>query len=287
MVPGRACALLLLLAVASPAPAKPPAWLRPEWGQNPLWDDGLAEVNVFDTTTTLHGAPRPSTMVAVFSATRVASNGAEVTTSGLQTASLPAIKMTIVSERIDTPDFPYDLASTVLSDRRDPSRVFSSVATSHDWNGLTAKRYIGMEQPHFEAWSTGGVREVERDLPPDVVPLEAVPLFLRAMDFTTTASFRCLPTLMAHRIPWSGAAGPEPEVLTLQAAVDGEETTTTAAGTFDCYRVKVTTPNGRTPMVLWLEKAFPNRLVFKTTASGKVFSLRGSERRRLAPSDPR
>mgnify|MGYP007078503907 CR=1 FL=1 len=225
-------------------------------------------------------------MMAIFSATRVGPGGAELIASGDQSAARPAIKMTIVSERIDTPDFPYDLASTVIADRHDLSRVFSSMATSHDWNGLTAKRFTGGGKPRFEAWSTWGIPEVERELPADVVPLEAVPLFLRAMDFSTTASFRCLPTLMAHRLPWSSVV-PEPGVPTLQAAVDGEETTTTAAGTFDCYRVKVTTSDGRVPMVLWYEKVFPNRLVYKTTISGKVFSLRGSERRRLAPSDPR
>lgn len=283
--------LLALFLLGVPAvchAVSPPEWIRSEWSANPAWDDGRVEVNLFDATTTLHGAPRGYVMVATFSACEATIWGEAEIPPGSPSADdgRPAMKMSIVSEQIATPDFPYDFASTVLVDRRDPAHVLSSMATSHDWNGITAKRYTRFPETCFTGWSTAAPGSVERTLAPDVLPLEAVPFFLRAMDFSTTATFRCVPTLMAHRLPWSGAVS-EPDVLTLAASVDGSETTTTAAGTFDCYRINVSNPRGQVPMVLWIEKEFPNRLVYKTTASGKVFSLRSSQRRSLAPSDHR
>ena len=289
----RSCLLVLGVLFAVPAMAGDsvvnsygslPPWLKAGWSNNPLWADGQVEVDIYDATTTLHGKPRSYTMTAYFSATQAATKtGAEFTSESL--APVSAMKMTIVSEEISTGDDAYDLAATVIVDRNNPYHVLNTIATSHDWNGVTAKHFWGGNPPLLQAWSTFGAGHLQRPLPQDVVPMEAVPFFLRAMDYTTTASFKCLPTLMAHRLPWSGVVT-EPEFFSLHAQSDGSETTTTAAGTFDCFRIKVSVPEGPVPMVLWYEKAFPNRLVAKTTASGKQFILRKSERRKIPAGDP-
>jgi hypothetical protein len=287
---GKLVLVALCATLSWSARAAPPGWLNPSWAANALWDDGKAEVSHYDTTRTIYGKPRfHDTTVVVVKEDFTPQFMVKADKPGETAGAFPVLKMHLVAERIDTENYPYDFAASVFVERADPSRCVRATVTSHEWCGITFKSFKGwLTPPLLETRSYwDGEGDAARSLQTGVVPLEAVPLILRSMDFAGKVELKSLPDLLNNR------AG-KPSILNLSAWVDGEETIEVPAGRFECHRVNVIKiaegePEAGAPpvapgrgthlMTLWIEKAFPNRIILRADNDGTRFALHESERR--------
>ena len=148
-----------------------------------------------------------------------------------------------------------------------------AVVTSHEWCGISFKEFQGWSDPPrvrlYSYWDGEGSREAAA--PKGSVPEETLLVSLRAMDFGRRAELDALQ-------PWLDTRARTPEAARVVAQADDAGTVTVAAGAFDCHRVAVKKQGAPEPvMTLWIEKAFPNRII-RATMPGKELELRKSRR---------
>lgn len=258
-------------------PPGPPDWLDYGWAQHPLWDDGLAEVSTYDTTTTLSRKPRRhQTTVIVTKEEFTRRLHVRADAPARESNLLPVLKMNVLAGPIPTENYPYTFTASVFLDRANPARCVRATAVTTEWNGITMKDYRNFgPRPILRThsyWDGEGDRDFTVD--PEAVPLEALPLLLRAAKFDEVPEFRmwALPSFMTNRV-----LGADATSLVVRALAD--ETIETPVGHFPCRTVEVrNVRNEALLMTLWIEKNFPNRMVRKTTTTGREFRLVESRR---------
>ncbi len=251
-----------------------PDWLDASWAGNPAWDDGKAEVSTYDSTTTIYGKARPHETVMIVVKEDLSSRlHVKADDPARDPAPTPALKFALLSGRIETENYPYDYAITAFHDRRDLSRCVRAVATSHEWCGITFKEIQGWTDPPtlrgYSYWDGEG--SVERRLPPGTIPAESLFLLARALVPGREAQMAVVGPLLTTRLPktdgeeWNVRIAPETEKVH------------TGAGFFLCRKVEAG-PAGKPLMTMWVEAAFPNRLIRALGNGGQEFSLRENRR---------
>ncbi|MEX1243685.1 MAG: hypothetical protein WEB59_00600 [Thermoanaerobaculia bacterium] len=180
--------LVPLLALAAPAAAAAAVSWKPGFGRASLWNDGMAEVSVYEARDLRYGVPRSSRSVLIVVAE-------DLLPGRLVKADRPrqeprtrrVLKLNHVRD-IPTGVYSYQqmLSAFLEADRLEPVKL---TMTSHEWCGNSFAEW----RSDRAALSIRSYFQVPGDLdvalaPGDAVFYDALPLALRGLDFERTRS---------------------------------------------------------------------------------------------------
>jgi hypothetical protein len=263
---------------AGSAPA-PPAWAEAAtWAQDPLWNDGLAEVATYDARRERYGKARHYTahLITVKEDFSTAYHvKADPPYEGKDL--LPVLKLN-VAEVIPTEEYDYHLLTSVFVRRDRIDRAYKMTVAMHEWCGNTFIEYMGWgPEPRFHYHSYfDGQGDGSFDLGLDAGLLdEQLPVSLRALPFAPGASWRI--DLLDPLVLRSLAGPPRVQKATVRV-VERERVAAADGDTVAAWHVRVDRPAGP-DADLWFEAAYPNILVRLAAEDGRGLLLRARARR--------
>lgn len=155
--------------------------------REPLWDDGLAEVSLYDATRDQYGISREFvlTMITVkesFDRVHMVKSD-----SPQRDQTLSVIKNHLTFT-MPTENYPYQLASSSFISRQAPLHLWKMSGTSSEWCGITTRTLRGWQAPPQLEYRSyfGSERDNVQSLdwPSDGVTEEQLLVSLRAISFT-------------------------------------------------------------------------------------------------------
>lgn len=121
------------------------------WAKDKLWDDGLAEVAIYDATRTIYGKSRAFDYVYV-AVKEVFNEEYQVKTDDYNREDLfDVIKVNKFAD-IPTENYPYHFLTSVFFKRESPTTVHKLTNSSQEWCGLTTKSFLADENSYTYEW---------------------------------------------------------------------------------------------------------------------------------------
>lgn len=239
---------------------------------DPVWDDGRAEVSIYDGERVIYGAPRPHRAVlVVVKEDHDASTWIKADPPFEGRTIVPVLKLHHVRE-IPTPNYPYFIATSAFVRRDRPTEAVKVRTTCQEWCGTVfaqAAKDRLVWSGYFDADGEG-----ERPLPMggDLLLRDALPLQLRALphDEGFERPVRVLDLLAGNRVGGQ-------RIRSGTVRVGGIETVACGLGDVTCRLVELVTDEGTDRF--WFEEARPHTLVRMEAADGRRLLLRSRERR--------
>jgi hypothetical protein len=249
----------------------------PAWARDPLWDDGQAEVSLYEARRPQYG--KIEAYEAVFIVVKEDFNNefhVKADPPYENKTVLPVLKLNAVHSYW-TNNYPYHFLASVFVRRDDPTRLVKLTLGSQEWCGTTFKevRTWGAEPAlYFHTyWDGQGDGSHPLNLHPGDLLEDQLPLALRGLKFQEGLELhlRILPSLISN-----SQRGP----LTFQdaiLAVVGAEQVATGAGRFAAWKVSV--KMGELEQTWWFEKAAPHRLLKMDSSDGRSWLLKAVTRK--------
>ena len=272
-------AVALLALRGAPTVAQPAASdaFDPSWATDPLWDDGQAEVALYEARRPQYG--KIEAYEAVFIVVKEDFNPqlnvkADPPYEGK--TLLPVLKLNAVHSYW-TDNYPYHYLLSVFVRRADPVRLVKLSLGSQEWCGNTFKEIIaagGRPELHFHSYFDG---QSDGDRPLDLRPgdllEDQLPLVLRGLRFAPGLEFRqrLLPSLISNNL----RAPVEFREATIK--VEGEEKISTPTGNFPAWKVRLQA--GDLDQTWWFEKAAPHTLLKMDSSDGRAWLLKAHTRK--------
>lgn len=240
---------------------------------DPLWDDGKAEVCHYDAVTVIYGSPRQHLSTTVFVKEEFGlESKVKVDTEGKE-PRITAIKAHTV-EKVETDNYPYQRARTTIVARSNPGQLLRETASSQEWCGITSSRVIRSDGKLLHSWDSyfEGKPVGEESLPPEGVTDHQVMILARTLISGSERSFE-FPLLSGIENNRGGPLKLRNAKLTSGSISDF----ISPAGTFRCSVVTLHA-DGDLWMTLWVEVAEPQRLIGLDRSDGHRLRLRESQR---------
>lgn len=264
---------LALIALLSLVSAAPRSNAQGTWQDDPLWNDGKAEVCAYEGTETKYGSPRRFRAFFIVVAEDLRNDTLVKSDDPSPAGGLTRVLKLNQVYDIRTGIYSYQQMASIFLRLSDFAPLKESV-TSHEWCGNT---YLLLENREGKGALRGfsyfdGQAEATRSLDmTDAVLYDSLPLFVRsiALRAGTSREVRLVPQLLGNRIP-SAEIGPA------RLSVSGPERVTAPVGRIESWRVQVTHPSGTDR--LWIETSPPNRLVSWEQYDGGRYRLQRSRR---------
>lgn len=264
-------------AATSPPPADAAAF-DPAWARDPLWDDGQAEVALYQARRPQYG--KIETYQAVFIVVKEDFNTqlhvkADPPFEGK--TLLPVLKLNAVHSYW-TDNYPYNFLASIFVRRDDPTTLVKLTVGSQEWCGNTfkeVKAWGGRPELVFHSYfDTEGDRTRPLDLRPGDLLEDQLPLALRGLAFDPGLELhpRILPSLISNNLRRPTEF--QPATIT----VVGEEKVATGAGTFSAWKVKLT--RGELEQTWWFEKDAPHILLKMESSDGRAWLLKARTHKR-------
>lgn len=240
---------------------------------DPLWDDGRAEVSVYEATEVRYGKPRPARVVQIL-VKEDHRPGAWVKADDPARAGLvPVLKFNWIFE-VPTGVYSYEQMMSAFL-RRSDLRLVRATLSGHEWCGNTWKDLAPGDRSalleYRTYWESEMAGERRIDWGEDTLAADALPVILRAVPPTTAGPFaaRLFPTLVGNRV---GDPNHVPVVIQVTPDAPLPENERLARAT----RIDVIAPAGTSRY--WFEPALPRRLLRLETAAGARHRLLTSRR---------
>jgi len=246
------------------------------WARDPLWDDGQAEVSLYEARRPQYG--KVESYEAVFIVVKEDFNPqhlvkADPPYEGKQL--LPVLKLNAVHSYW-TPNYPYHFLASVFVRRDDPAALVKLTVGSQEWCGNTFKEIkTGRRTELIYHSYFGGEGDGSRLLalrPGDLFE-DQLPLALRGLRFAPGLEVRrrLLPSLISNNL----RRPVEPADAVIR--VVGEETVATRAGRLLAW--KVTLEFADIQQTWWFEKTAPHALVKMESSDGRAWLLKARTRK--------
>ncbi|WP_162425853.1 hypothetical protein [Pontibacter pudoricolor] len=239
------------------------AHFNTDWAMNKLWDDGLAEVAVYDAERVVYGNKREFefTMITVKEDFNSEYN---VKTENYNRDDLfPVMKINQLC-RIPTDNYPYHYLTSVFVHRQYPWDLHKLTTSSQEWCGNTFKsitrgrNFILNYSSYFD-----GQGEGTWQLPTDLLFEDQLPYSLRALRFENKPTFN---VTIAETQQTNKAAQPkeyDATVTTIAATIAGKAT----------WLVNVHLAPNKVNQY-WFATAYPNTLIRQKTWDGRTLELK-------------
>ena len=247
------------------------------WSQDPLWDDGQAEVSLYDATRPQYGRVEP--YEAVLIVVKEIFNGRLLVKADAPYRDeqvFPVIKLNAIHSYW-TERYPYHYLLSVFVHRDNPSSLVKLTLGGQEWCGNTfneIKVFGSRQELISHSYFDGqGDKTQELNLRGNDFVEDQLPLLLRSLKFKTglQLSVRILPSLVSNR-PQN-----PPELVPTSITVDGEEEVETALGTRMAWKVSLQTPNLQ--QAWWFEKIIPHILLKMDSSDGRTWILKDQTRK--------
>ncbi|HKZ53751.1 MAG TPA: hypothetical protein VJ085_10785 [Candidatus Acidoferrales bacterium] len=260
------------------APPADAAAFDPAWARDPLWDDGQAEVALYDARRPQYG--KIESYEALFIVVKEDFNTqfhVKADPPFENKPLLPVLKLNAVHSYW-TDNYPYHFLASVFVRRDDPTAVVKLTVGSQEWCGNTfkeVKTWGGRtELVSHSYFDTEGDGSRPLDLRPGDLLEDQLPLALRGLAFAPGLETRrrILPSLISNNL--RGPAEFQPATIT----VVGEEKVATGAGSFSAWRVNL--KMGELEQTWWFEKDAPHGLLKMESSDGRAWLLKARSRKR-------
>ena len=247
------------------------------WAQDPLWDDGQAEVALYEANRPQYGRIEP--YEAVFIVVKEEFNGrlfvkADAPYEGKRV--FPVMKLNALHSYW-TQNYPYQYLLSVFVRRDDPTNLVKLTLGGQEWCGNTfneIKNWGPRPELVFHSYFDGqgdGTRPL--DLRRNDLVEDQLPLALRSLKFEPGLRLpvRILPSLMANRLRETS------KLVPANLTVDGEEEVETGLGTRTAWKVSL--EMGEIVQTWWFEKAAPHILLKMESSDGRAWTLKDRTRK--------
>ncbi|MGH9788062.1 MAG: hypothetical protein ACRD4U_05105 [Candidatus Acidiferrales bacterium] len=271
-----ASVLLAGSSLAPPSAAEAPPAFDSAWSRDALWDDGQAEVALYDAKRPQYG--KSENYEAVFIVVKEDFDGerlvkADPPYEGRQL--IPVLKLNAVHSYW-TPNYPYHFLASVFVRRDNPTALVKLTVGSQEWCGNTFKLVKTSPRPELTVRSyfdPEGDATRPLDLRVGDLLEDQLPLALRSLAFAPGLEVRrrILPSLISNKL------GRAPQLLDATIKVVGEETLATPAGRFSAWKVSV--KFGEAQQTWWFEKAAPHTLLKMESSDGRAWLLKARTRK--------
>ncbi|MCX2745119.1 hypothetical protein OO013_14660 [Mangrovivirga sp. M17] len=234
------------------------------WTDNKLWDDGLAEVNIYDAQRVIYGEPRNYEQVYV-AVKETFNKEYQVKTDNYQRDDLfEVIKVNLFSD-IPTHRYPYHFLMSIFFKRQSPDAVYKLNVSSQEWCGTTfksmRKKSYGYDENYNSYWDGEG--RGERQIEQVCLIEDQLVFSLRALKFEDGLNFSA--PVMKSRMT-SKATDP---------VIENSDFTVT--DTAEAWSVKV--EGAHIGKINYLfEKDYPNKMISMESSDGRIWKLKSSER---------
>jgi hypothetical protein len=273
-----------LMGCASPAEKKekgqPPASSRAlqaamahfncAWAMGKYWDDGLAEVAVYDAERVIYKKKRAFEYVQITVKEEFNQEFNVKTDDYKRTDLFPVMKINQFCS-IPADQYPYHYLTSLFFRRDQPVALYKMTTSAQEWCGNTFKSIVD-DGVNFEMWHHSywdGQGDNSRDLRRDIFLEDALPYTLRALKFEQLPAF----SLVVLDLQQTNHAKPpvyyEAQLRTTEAAA--------ADVAEPAWRVAVRLAPDR-ENVYWFAKSYPNILLRQTTWDGRSLRLKSTRR---------
>lgn len=263
---GAGCLLALLCLAAAPR--------SEEFGSHPLWDDGQAEVSLYDVEEPRYGTARrfEARMIVVKEDlrldTHVKSDRGPVPGETQEVLKLNHLRL------IPTGSYDYHQMLSAYLERASLQPVKVSMAHFESC-GITFVELLAgagrLKQVSHSYWEGEADRELTIPFSSDDLLADALPLRLRGMDFMRKdpLAVKVLPSQIGGRVA-------RPALVPMTLRFKPAQRLEVPAGAFEAVEAELQGPEGKARF--FFEKAFPHRLIRMETAARGVYTLRKSLR---------
>ena len=240
----------------------------PDWAMDKLWDDGLAEVAVYEAERVIYGKKRQFeyTLITVKEDFNREHN---VKTDDYSRAALFPVMKVNQFARIPTDNYPYHYMTSVFVHRAQPWALHKLTTSSQEWCGTTFKAVTDEGATFSQYYNSyfDGQGEGNRLLPKEVLLEDQLPYTLRALRFQDGLTFRAN---VLESLQDNTAAEPamyKAELTGLKDEVDGEA----------AWQVNVQLDDKKVNRY-WFSAQYPNQLLRQETWDGRSLRLKEASR---------
>ncbi|MDF7811240.1 hypothetical protein [Hymenobacter sp. YC55] len=236
------------------------------WAMNKLWEDGLAEVALYDAERVVYNKVRRFEY-AQLTVKEEFNDQYKVKTDDYERFDLfPVMKVNQFC-RIPTDQYPYHFLTSLFFRRENPVGLYKLTSSSQEWCGNTFKAFQddGLQyiQTYNSYWDTQGAGQ--RNLRRDLLFEDALPYTLRSLRFAALPTFQAT---ICELQQTSKAAPPvyyNAEIKVQEApAADAPE---------PAWLVQVQLSQKKTSKY-WFAKKYPNLLLRQTAWDGRKLTLK-------------
>ncbi|MGV3586629.1 MAG: hypothetical protein ACO1OF_06490 [Adhaeribacter sp.] len=245
------------------------AYFNPDWAQNKFWDDGLAEVAIYQAERVVYKQPRAFeyTLITVKEDFNQAHN---VKTDDYNRSDLfPVMKVNQFC-RIPTDNYPYHYLTSLFFRRENPVTVYKITSSSQEWCGNTFKAITNTGNNfnyNFNSyWDEQGTGQME--LPQNILFEDQLPYTLRSLRFKEGLTCKAN---IAELLQTSKANKP----TVYQASIATTSDNTVANNNLWRVNVKLAPDKEN---IYWFRKEYPNILVKQQTWDGRTLQLKEVKR---------
>lgn len=245
-------------------------YFNQQWAMDKWWEDGLAEVAVYEAERVIYNKVRrfEYTLITVKEEFTPDYN---VKADSLQRLDLfPVMKVNQFC-RIETDQYPYHYLTSLFFRRDEPVALHKLTTSSQEWCGNTFKAITDEGLHYLQTYNSywDGQGSGQRQLRRDALLEDALPYTLRSLQFARKLAFGVTITELQQT-----SKATRPTYYAAQVRVlDG-----LAADTPEpAWRVNVALAEGKQNSY-WFAKKYPNVLLRQTTWDGRSLALKSVRR---------
>ena len=238
------------------------------WAQNSLWDDGLAEVAIYDAERVIYNKPRQFEF-ALITVKEDFNKAYNVKTDDYQRKDLfPVIKVNEFA-RIPTDNYPYHFLTSIFFKRENPVTLHKLTSSSQEWCGTTFKA-INAAGNSFKYsfnsyWDNQGTGKFKLE---EGLFEDQLPYTLRSLKFADNVTFKA-PVYELQQT--SKATKPQAKQATFVISQSQNDLPEAA------WLVTVTFESGKQSQYFFSKKA-PNVLLRQKSYDGRLLQLKSIRR---------
>ncbi|NMM49513.1 hypothetical protein [Marinigracilibium pacificum] len=246
---------------------KPPKWAQhfnSDWASNDLWNDGLAEVNIYDAERVIYGESRKYEQVYI-AVKETFNKEYHVKTDNYERNDLfDVIKVNLFAD-IPTHKYPYHYLMSIFFKRELPYEVNKLTVSSQEWCGNTfkaiRKKNYGYDETYNSYWDGEG--KGDRKINQNCLIEDQLIFTLRSLNFRDGFSFTA--PIMKTRMTSKATA---PNINEARITITDNDTSW-----------KVVVKGDHIGEIIYLvEKEYPNKLTSMIAADGRKWDLKSSSR---------
>lgn len=247
--------------------------IKPGWGMDKLWDDGLVEKAVYSAQKVIYGKVRE--FDAIFLTNMEKADPAKLVKTGnwSDPKAIPVIKFNQVME-IATENYDYRYMVHIYSDRQS-LRPLKMLLTSQEWCGTTFKEFLFQKGraslKSFSYQINDGDEAHELGEFKKGLLFDQLPVALRALNFQKGMKFNV--SLLATQVTNNRGSS---KITPAYFNYIGEEKVNTPAGAFISHKISMKVEDKTTQF--WFEKAYPNVMVKRINPDGTTYIIKSRSR---------
>lgn len=177
--------------------------INQNWAQNAIWDDGLAEVAVYEANKRIYNKNRSYNCVYV-TVKEVFNEAYNVKTDDYNRTDLFDVLKVNRFERIETEQYPYHFLSSMFFKQDAPMKLHKMTISSQEWCGNTYKAYTPFENGYRINYNSywDGEGDGEKIQEGDFLFEDQLPFTLRMMNLKEGLTFnaRLMPTQVSAKV---------------------------------------------------------------------------------------